>query len=128
MGRLILKNGMVLTLDESGSYHETGTVVIEGDKITDIVPGSPPIEAKPGDEVIDATDKIIMPGLIDLHYHTAIGKGYNDHMPLWEYLDECWYPLIRALDPEARLLGGDGIVHGIDQVRLHHGERHVPAA
>lgn len=101
MGRLILKNGMVLTLDESGTYHETGTVIIEDDKITEIVAGNPPIEAKPGDEVIDATDKIIMPGLIDLHYHTAIGKGYNDHMPLWEYLDECWYPLIRALDPEA---------------------------
>ena len=44
---------------------------------------------------------IVMPGLIDLHFHTAIGKGYSDHLPLWEYLDECWYPLIRNLDAES---------------------------
>jgi 5-methylthioadenosine/S-adenosylhomocysteine deaminase len=42
-----------------------------------------------------------MPGLIDLHYHTALGKGWSDHLPLWEYLQTCWYPMIRALDPEA---------------------------
>ena len=42
-----------------------------------------------------------MPGLVDLHYHTALGKGWSDHLPLWEYLQTCWYPMIRALDPEA---------------------------
>ncbi|WP_239014608.1 amidohydrolase [Archangium violaceum] len=42
-----------------------------------------------------------MPGLVDFHYHTALGKGYSDHLPLWEYLQTCWYPIIRALDPEA---------------------------
>ncbi|NGO66015.1 amidohydrolase [Rhizobium daejeonense] len=101
MTRLIIKNGMVLTLDEAGTYHETASVIIDDDRITAIVPEGQPVEEGSADEVIDATDKIVMPGLIDLHYHTAIGKGFNDHMPLWEYLDECWYPLIRALDPEA---------------------------
>jgi 5-methylthioadenosine/S-adenosylhomocysteine deaminase len=42
-----------------------------------------------------------MPGLVDLHYHTAIAKGFSDHLPLWEYLDACWYPFIRTLDAEA---------------------------
>ena len=92
---------MILTLDDAGTYHETGTVVVQDDRIAAILEGDAAVEAQPGDQVIDATDKIVMPGLIDLHYHTAIGKGFNDHMPLWEYLDECWYPLIRALDPEA---------------------------
>ena len=41
-----------------------------------------------------------MPGLVDLHYHTAIGKGFCDHLPLLESLEEFWYPSIRALDPE----------------------------
>ncbi len=101
MSRLIIENGMVLTLDESGTYHEQGTVIVENDRIQAIVPKGEAVASATGDRVIDATDKIVMPGLIDLHYHTAIGKGFNDHMPLWEYLDECWYPLIRALDPEA---------------------------
>ncbi|MQT15478.1 amidohydrolase family protein [Segnochrobactrum spirostomi] len=101
MSRLIIRNGMILTLDEAGTYHERGGLVIEGNEIKTIFAGDPPVAVGPDDIVIDATDKIVMPGLIDLHYHTAIGKGFNDHMPLWEYLDECWYPLIRALDPEA---------------------------
>ena len=42
-----------------------------------------------------------MPGLVDFHYHTALGKGWSDHLPLWEYLQTCWYPMIRALDPES---------------------------
>ncbi|MDX3928492.1 MAG: amidohydrolase [Shinella sp.] len=101
MARLIIKNGMVLTLDEAGTYHETASIVVDDDRITAIVPAGQAVDENAAAEIVDATDKIVMPGLIDLHYHTAIGKGFNDHMPLWEYLDECWYPLIRALDPEA---------------------------
>src|SRR5215469_15678816 len=50
--------------------------------------------------VIDAAGKAVLPGLVDLHYHTAIGKGWSDHLPLWEYLETCWYPIIRALDDD----------------------------
>ena len=100
MSTLVLRGGMVLTLDDAGTYFEHGTVVIEDDRIAWI--GSAAQEPPTTNAtVIDATDKIIMPGLVDLHFHTAIGKGYNDHLPLWEYLDECWYPMIRALDYDA---------------------------
>ncbi|WP_159499042.1 amidohydrolase family protein [Microbacterium sp. 18062] len=101
MSQLVLRGGMVLTLDDAGTYLERGTVVVDGDRISWIgaAEDEPPTA---GDaEIIDATDKIVMPGLVDLHFHTALGKGYNDHLPLWEYLDECWYPLIRALDHDA---------------------------
>ncbi|MGH7733910.1 MAG: amidohydrolase family protein, partial [Gemmatimonadales bacterium] len=50
--------------------------------------------------VIDASGMVVMPGMVDLHYHTAIGKGFCDHLPLLESLEEFWYPSIRALDPE----------------------------
>lgn len=58
-----------------------------------------PPRSSAADIVLDGTDKLAMPGLVDLHFHTACAKGFNDHLPLWEYLDECWYPSIRALDP-----------------------------
>ncbi len=101
MSRTVIRNGMILTLDDASTYFEQGRVIAEGSRITAVEPETAPFVARPDDRVIDARDKLVMPGLVDLHYHTAIGKGYNDHMPLWEYLDECWYPLIRALDPEA---------------------------
>ena len=98
--RIVIKNAMVLTLDDADSYHESGHVVIEGDRIVAVGAGSPP-KGGADDTVIDASGKLVMPGLVDLHYHTALGKGWSDHLPLWEYLDTCWYPIIRALDPEA---------------------------
>jgi 5-methylthioadenosine/S-adenosylhomocysteine deaminase len=72
--------------------------VIEGDRIASVSSGA---VTSDGARVIDATDRIVMPGLVDFHYHTALGKGYSDHLPLWEYLQTCWYPMIRALDYEA---------------------------
>lgn len=99
MARLIINNGAVLTMNDSSDVHFGGHVVVEGDRITDVGDGS--FAGGPGDRVIDAAGKVVMPGLVDLHYHTAIGKGFSDHLPLWEYLDTCWYPLIRNLDEES---------------------------
>src|SRR5437764_3763280 len=98
--RLIIRNGTVLTLNDDDEVHFGGTVVIDGDRIAEVSDGDPP--AADGDaRHIDATGKIVMPGLVDLHYHTALGKGWSDHLPLWDYLQTCWYPMIRTLDPDS---------------------------
>jgi 5-methylthioadenosine/S-adenosylhomocysteine deaminase len=103
---IVIENGTVLTMDDARSVHFGGHVVIDGMRITAV--GAGPYGgsaagngAAAGAEVIDAAGMIVMPGLVDLHFHTAIGKGYSDHLPLWEYLDACWYPLIRNLDAES---------------------------
>lgn len=96
--RIILRNGIVVTMNDDGDVLFGGTVVVEGDRIVQVTTDAVPAD---GAKVVDATDKIVMPGLVDFHYHTALGKGYSDHLPLWEYLQTCWYPMIRALDPES---------------------------
>jgi 5-methylthioadenosine/S-adenosylhomocysteine deaminase len=98
--RMIIRNGTVLTLNDADDVHFGGTVVIDADRIAAVAGPSESVQSNGGRE-IDATGKIVMPGLIDLHYHTALGKGWSDHLPLWEYLQTCWYPMIRALDPES---------------------------
>ncbi len=97
---IVIENGTVLTMDDERSVHFGGHVVIDGDRIAAVGAGRYAGD-RAGAEVFDAAGMIVLPGLIDLHFHTAIGKGYSDHLPLWEYLDECWYPLIRNLDPES---------------------------
>jgi 5-methylthioadenosine/S-adenosylhomocysteine deaminase len=100
--RIIIKQGTVVTMNDADDVIFDGTVVIEGDRIVDVGPGSE-VAARTdedGARVIDATDKAVLPGLVDLHYHTALGKGWSDHLPLWEYLETCWYPIIRALNPD----------------------------
>jgi 5-methylthioadenosine/S-adenosylhomocysteine deaminase len=99
--RLIIVNGLVVTMDESDTVLSDATVVIEGDRIVAVGTDPALALAGPGDTIVDADNKAVLPGLVDLHYHTALGKGYSDNLPLWEYLETLWYPLIRALDDEA---------------------------
>ncbi len=101
--RLIIRDGIVVTMNDQDDVHFNGTVVIDGNRIVDVGPTDEVAQRQRDDSatVIDARGKAVMPGLIDLHYHTALGKGWSDHLPLWEYLDTCWYPMIRAMDDEA---------------------------
>ncbi len=101
--QLLIEHGSVLTMNDADELIEDGAVLMEGDRIVDVGTTS---EVRGRHElsevrVIDATDKAVLPGLVDLHFHTAIGKGWSDDLPLWEYLDTCWYPIIRALDDDA---------------------------
>jgi 5-methylthioadenosine/S-adenosylhomocysteine deaminase len=101
--RIIISGGTVVTMNDTGNVVFDGAVVLEGDRITDVGPAAEVLARTPTDgaRVIGAGGKAILPGLVDLHYHTALGKGWSDHLPLWEYLDTCWYPIIRALDHDA---------------------------
>src|SRR5216684_770966 len=101
--RIIITNGSVVTMNDTDDVLFGGAVVLEGDRIVDVGETAEVLARHPaeGARVIDATGKAVLPGLVDLHYHTALGKGWSDYLPLWEYLETCWYPIIRALDYEA---------------------------
>ena len=101
--RVIISSGCVVTMNDAGDVLPDGAVVLDGDRITDVGDTAAVLarHSTDGARVIDAHGKAVLPGLVDLHYHTALGKGWSDHLPLWEYLDTCWYPIIRALDYEA---------------------------
>lgn len=95
--RIVVSDGIVVTMNDANDVLFGASVVIEDDRIVEVT--TAPVDTSAA-RVIDATAKVVMPGLVDFHYHTALGKGWSDHLPLWEYLQTCWYPMIRALDPE----------------------------
>lgn len=99
---MLITNGIVVTLNDDHDVYFDGAVAIEGDRIVavgsiDDARASLPENAP----TIDAHGGVVMPGLVDLHYHTAIGRGWSDHLPLTEILNEFWYPVVRAVDPDA---------------------------
>src|SRR5664279_6525282 len=65
--RTLIKGGTVITVDSAvGDFFPCGDVLVEGNKIVAV---AQTIDA--GDaEVIDATDCLVLPGLIDTHRHT----------------------------------------------------------
>jgi 5-methylthioadenosine/S-adenosylhomocysteine deaminase len=95
---IVIQNGTIVTVDAEDSVIFGGHVVLDGIRIAAVGEGA--YQTQPGDEVIDASGMVVMPGMVDLHYHSAIGKGFMDHLPLLESLEQFWYPSIRALDEE----------------------------
>ncbi|MEO8260586.1 MAG: amidohydrolase family protein [Acidobacteriota bacterium] len=63
--RILLRGGVVLSLDAKVGDFEKADVLIEGTKIAAIAPTLP----AGGAEVIDCTGAIVMPGFITTHHH-----------------------------------------------------------
>src|SRR5215468_8199888 len=65
--RILIKGGLVLTLDPAIGDFAQADVLIEGGKIRELRPDI----AASGDDVavIDAANRIVLPGFIDTHHH-----------------------------------------------------------
>ena len=63
--RIIIKNGTVVTMNDDDDVLFGATVVIDGDRITQVGTDAGIDEA--GATVIDASDKAVLPGLVDVH-------------------------------------------------------------
>ncbi|MCI0548636.1 MAG: hypothetical protein L0027_15295 [Candidatus Rokubacteria bacterium] len=59
-------------------FVEDGAVAIRGRKIVAVGPRVEVEAGGPAHETIDATDRLVMPGLIDAHMHSAavLGRGF----------------------------------------------------
>jgi 5-methylthioadenosine/S-adenosylhomocysteine deaminase len=68
---LLVSGGTILTMDVKNNVIQQGAVAIHDSKIIDIGPHDEIGSKYQPIERIDASDKIVMPGLIDTHYHTG---------------------------------------------------------
>ncbi len=99
---LLIDDAIVVTLNDDDDVFFDGAVAIDGERIVAIGTSADVRARVPeGTRVLDARGGAVIPGLVDLHYHTALGRGWADHLPLAENLERFWYPLVRAIDPEA---------------------------
>lgn len=95
----VIKNGNVITMDEKKEKKvEKLDIVIEDNKIIDIVSnyqGSCDLE-------IDASDKIVMPGLINCHTHLgmSIFRAVNDNDTLNDWLTKKIWPIESKMTPD----------------------------
>jgi 5-methylthioadenosine/S-adenosylhomocysteine deaminase len=101
MTRIAIENGLVLTMDPMSRIIENGRVVIEGREIV-AIENSTHDPAPDCDLVIDATGKIVLPGLINAHSHLCMvfGRTIGPERRLLEWLD-LLMPMMAAMDDEA---------------------------
>jgi 5-methylthioadenosine/S-adenosylhomocysteine deaminase len=91
---LIIQGGTLLTMVEGEKPLRQASLLIQGGRIAGILtPGEkrPPFK---GTQVLDATDCVVMPGLINAHGHTAMTlfRGLADDLPLKQWLFEKIFP------------------------------------
>jgi dihydropyrimidinase len=77
MARTLIKNGTLIT---SQSIYEAD-IVVEGETIIGIASSA---EANPDDRVIDASNMLVLPGIVDPHTHIQLDTGIYKTADNWE--------------------------------------------
>lgn len=105
---ILIKNANIVTMDKNNSVFYNTDIVIHNNKIIKIGTVN---EKSDFDKIIDAEDKIVMPGLINAHTHLSMSllRNYSDDIEFWPWLTEKIWPIedkIKAEDAYwASLLG-----------------------
>jgi 5-methylthioadenosine/S-adenosylhomocysteine deaminase len=84
MPKILIKNGYIIALNEKGSRFY-GDILIRDDRIEQI---APQIDV-PADKVIDASDRVVLPGLVQAHLHLcqSLLRGQADDVGLLDWLN-----------------------------------------
>ncbi len=92
---LIIKHAAILTLDKNHSVIENGAIAIDNDTIVAIGKTGDILQNYQSEQVIDASDCIVIPGLINAHTHMPMTyfKGLADDLPLDKWLNGFIWPL-----------------------------------
>lgn len=132
-GRYLLKNGVVLTMDDKIGDFERADVLIEGRRIVAVRP-----DITADATIIDASDRIVLPGFVDTHHHfyqsalrNILGNGL-----LEDYFRDIVAkatPLFRAQDAHDGVLSGAlrsltaGVTHVTDLSQVSNSPEHSDA-
>lgn len=99
---ILISNGTILpmTTPDGNNAYFNGYVGIENERIAFVSPDSAQADAflaRHSDDCtqIDATGKVVMPGLINTHTHVAMAllRGISDDVPLMEWLEQHIWPI-----------------------------------
>lgn len=105
---ILLRNAIVLTMNEAYDQFEPGAVAISGDSIIDVGPESIIMERYNPSEIIDCEGKVLIPGLINAHTHVPMTllRGIADDLRLDVWLLGYMMPVEREfVSPEFVRLG-----------------------
>ena len=99
MKTTLIKNGIIITVDAADTVWQKGWIRIEDQRIAAMGEGEAP-EAQPDWQVIDARNKAVLPGIVDVHTHVcgSLFKGMTEDAHNGFY--GLALPMERLLTPE----------------------------
>ncbi len=89
--RVLIENGTVLTMDRQNTVLEPGSIEIVDGAIVRV--SAFPLDPRGADRRVDATGKVVMPGLINAHTHLfqTLIRGVYEHLPFTEWLRKIYH-------------------------------------
>ena len=105
---IILHNARyVVTCDPQDTVLENASLAIHDSKIVDLGPAQAVRDRYPQARVIDLTDQLIMPGLINLHTHLPMTllRGIAENVDLQGFLELVWAEEARIMDAQGTYVG-----------------------
>jgi len=101
-----IEQGLIITVDAQRRILTDGAIAIQGDRVVGVGKTG---EIKPrfrGRKVINAKDRVVIPGFIDSHLHLTEGaRGFvPDNIPPIPWIYEWVCPLFACVTPEEEYL------------------------
>ena len=95
---ILYRNGWIVTMDDTGTEHESGWLLVEGSTISAVGSGPEP-EAT---ERVDLDGAVVTPGLVNTHHHLyqTLTRARAQEADLFTWLQEL-YPIWSRIDAEA---------------------------
>jgi 5-methylthioadenosine/S-adenosylhomocysteine deaminase len=100
---LIIANGIVITVDGTRRVLNPGSVAINGAEIVAVDTPAAIAARYKSAQTIDATGKVVMPGLINTHTHAAMVmyRGLGNDLTLMDWLQKYIFPAeAKTVSPE----------------------------
>ncbi|MEL7610416.1 MAG: amidohydrolase [Bacillota bacterium] len=101
---LLIANPWIITMNEENAILRNGYALVEGDRIVEV--GNSPERLRAlrvtSDEIIEAGDKILLPGMVNAHTHLfqTFMRGLADDKPLFQWLSEEIWPFSALMSEE----------------------------
>ena len=100
---LVITNGIVITVDGTRRVLNPGAVAIDGSRIVAVDTPAAIASRYRAADTIDATGKVVMPGLINTHTHAAMVmfRGLGNDLALMDWLQKYIFPAeAKTVSPE----------------------------
>ncbi len=102
MNDVLLAADFVLTMDAANRVIADGAVLVRRNRIAAVGGFADLQRGHPGAEVRKLPERLLMPGLINVHCHSGMLRGTAEGLAVWEWLTQYINPMHRVLEaPEA---------------------------
>jgi len=102
--KMVVTNGVVVTMNPKGDVLYGGTIVIDDDRISAVLPkGAWKIEGN--EEIIEAGGMMVIPGLVNSHIHSRPFRALGDGLPTSEWHNRYAQTLSALMNEESTYWG-----------------------